>query len=70
MEAKEMVERYKLGATIDGITKDLMRSENEKLTRNASKKTKVVKLTYKECRWKVEEVILREVWNKFDKEAK
>ena len=64
MISERIVSEYRQGATIDGISKTMMQEENQERQISKKQKDTVKKITYKECRYRVEEVILKEIWNK------
>jgi hypothetical protein len=64
MDEARIVKEFLAGATIDSLSKQLMCEERVKAATEHGRKRDRVSVTYKECRCKVEEVVLREVWNK------
>lgn len=64
MTNERILQEFKTGSTIESITKQFVREENERLAHEYREKKKRPKADEKHCRNRVETVILKEYWQK------
>jgi len=64
MTSERIVTEFCKGATIDALAKQFLTEEKERIKAEHKSKKGRPTITYRECRSRVEDVVLREVWHK------